>query len=92
MSEKLFDWVMAGADLQSESAPGTTLVEIFGVKRILIENHRGVTSYSRSDICIRTTYGLLSVSGEDLSLASMSKQQLIVTGCIACVSLCKEHT
>ena len=90
MSGKIFDWVMHKTDLFSEPIPGTTLVEIAGNKRVLIENHKGVTSYNTDSIHVTSTNGSLIVSGNELLIASMSKQQLVITGCISCVSLCKE--
>lgn len=91
MSGKIFEWVMSNTDLVGEPTPGTTLVELVGSKRVLIENHKGVISYDKEKICVRSTYGCLNVLGNELLLASMSKQQLVITGCISCVSLCKER-
>ena len=91
MSGKIFDWVMSNTDLIGEPTPRTTLVEIVGNKRILVEYHKGVTSYSRECIRIRSTSGLLVVSGEELLLVNVSKQQLVIGGCISSISLCKEN-
>lgn len=87
MSGKLFEWVMDRAELMGEPTPGVSLVELVGDRRVLIENHYGVTSYDRKCVCIKTTYGIMSVSGENLELTSMSKQQLVITGCIAGISI-----
>lgn len=68
------------ADLQGEAFPGQSLVEIYGDRRLLIENHRGVVGYSDQEICIRTKYGLLRICGNGLELAKMMHQQLVITG------------
>ena len=87
MSGKLFDWILNSADLMGEPLPGKTLVEISGDRRVLIEKHGGVTSYNTKHINVKTTFGIVTISGDGLELASMSKQQLVITGCISCVSL-----
>lgn len=92
MPGNVFDWMMNSADLLSEPTPGTSLVEIVGDKRVLIENHRGVTSFNKKNIHIKTTYGMLIVAGDGLELACMSKQKLVITGCIASVTLYRGHS
>ena len=91
MSGKMFDWIMNRMDLLTEPTPGTSLVEIVGDQRILIENHKGVTAYDKKNIHVKTTFGVLTITGEGLEVACMSKQQLVVTGCIACISLFRGH-
>lgn len=87
MERNLFDWVMTRAELLSEPAPGTTLVELAGDKRVLVENHRGVTAYGHKEIRVRVSYGIICVQGTKLELARMTKQQLVISGCIDCISL-----
>ena len=87
MSGKMFDWIMTQVNLPSEPPPGKTLVEIMGDSRVLIENHGGVTCYNTKKINIKTSYGLLCISGCGLALAHMSKLQLVITGCVDCISL-----
>lgn len=87
MSGKIFDWIMTQVNLPSEPMPGKTLVEVLGDRRVLIENHMGVTCYNAKKINIKSSYGLLCVSGGCLELAHMSKLQLVITGHIDCISL-----
>lgn len=75
------------ADLQSEALPGQSVVELYGDRRVLIENHCAVTEYGRERILIRMKYGNLSVCGHCLELARMSQNQLVITGKIECVSI-----
>lgn len=74
-------------ELSSEPVPRVPLVEISGQSRVLIENHHGVSGYGREQICIRVQYGEISVRGCNLELARMSREQLVITGRIDCVSL-----
>lgn len=73
-----------------EPVPGMPLVEIAGQCRVLIENHRGVTCYGRELIRIRVNYGEVAVAGCNLQLARMSRETVVITGHIHCVSLHRE--
>ena len=79
--------VTAAADLQGEPIPGIPIVEIAGDKRVLIEQHCGVTQYGRCRISVKVKYGAVVVIGTGLELTRMTGQQLIVTGKIDCVQL-----
>ena len=71
----------------SEALPGMALVEMLGYSRILIENHKGVCAYCPGKIQIKVAYGELCVCGNGLKLAFMSKQRLVINGCIETVTL-----
>ncbi len=75
------------ADLQGEAIPGQPLLELYGDRRVLIEHHKGVTEYGRERILIRVKFGSLCVCGQCLELASMTAEQLVITGTIDSVSL-----
>ena len=75
------------ADLPDEPVPGLPLVELAGDGRVLIEHHRGVTEYGRSQISVRVKFGFVTVLGRDLELAKMTREQLIITGCIDAIRL-----
>lgn len=59
-----------------------TLVEIYGMDRVLVEQHRGIKSYGTESIRIGTTFGVLVVEGQGLRLCCMSKSQLVIRGTI----------
>lgn len=67
---------------------GVSLIEIYGYKRVLVENHGGVIQYGRNEIMIRLRDGRACVSGSCLELAKMTKEQLVVIGRIESVQLC----
>ena len=79
--------LMDEMDLPGESLPGETLIEIAGDRRVLVENHRGVTEYGREKIQIRIKCGYLWVCGRNLEMIRMTRQQLIITGHIDGVNL-----
>lgn len=87
MEKGFMQRITSAADLNDEPLPGVPLVEIAGDSRVLIEHHFGVTQYGRCLICVRVKYGLVVVQGTRLELARMTKQQLVITGCIECVKL-----
>ncbi len=85
----ILDWVAMTTDLPGEILPAQPLVEILGDHRVLIENHCGVTKYGETDICIRVHYGCIRVSGSELHLAKMTKNQIIICGMIDAVEICR---
>lgn len=76
-------------NLGADSLPGVPLVEVTGDHRVLIEHHRGVVAYGCREICVRVTYGIVSVSGSSLRLARMTGELLVICGCIESVRLIK---
>lgn len=85
----LLDKVAIAVDLPGEPVPGCPLVEIAGESRVLIENHRGVLQYGETNICLRVSYGCVKVHGCNLRLIRMTRQQVIITGRIESVALCR---
>lgn len=76
-----------GMDLPGEPLPGQPLVELAGDRRLLIEHHRGVTQYSQEEICVKVSYGHVQVRGCGLELSRMTREQLVISGRIDCVTL-----
>lgn len=67
-------------DMSGEPMPGLPLVELCGDRRVLIENHRGVSRYGGDQICVRVAFGEVAVQGCGLELARMTKEQLVICG------------
>ena len=76
-----------GMDLPGEPLPGQSIVEIAGDRRVLIEHHSGVTQYSREKICVKVKNGQVAVCGCGLELTQMTREQLVISGRIDCVTL-----
>ena len=72
---------------QHDELPKQPLLELTGDGRLLIENHRGICVYGKERICIRVQYGMIEINGEQMELAMISCQKLIVKGKINSVSL-----
>ncbi len=87
--DSIFDGVFIKAGLPGEPCPGIPVIEILGEHRVLVENHFGVSAYNRCNIQILVKFGSVCVTGSGLCLSSMTKSQIIITGCITGVSLIK---
>ena len=80
------------ADLNSETPPGLPLVEVVGEGRVLIENHMGVNAYEDCQIRVKVKFGQIVVCGRSLTLCRMTKDQLLISGSIDSVTLCRRGT
>ena len=63
------------------------LVEIANDRRILIENHQGVCSYTTERINVRVMFGQICIYGDRLHIVRMTREQLVICGAIQSVSL-----
>ena len=75
------------ASSYAQFLPGVPIVEIAGDKRVLIENHSGVTEYSPQRISVRVSFGCIYICGDNMELSCMSGQQLVIGGRIDNVSI-----
>lgn len=88
-SGKLLGRLAFETDLPDEPIPGKPLVEIMDRSRVLIENHCGVCEYGGNLIRVKTKSGSICVCGSGLELARMTKGQLVITGQVESVQLCR---
>ena len=63
------------------------IVELAGQNRVLIENHQGVLAYSLEEIQIKVCYGSVCITGSNLHLMQLSKEQLVICGKIDALQL-----
>jgi sporulation protein YqfC len=85
----ILERIAYAADLGTEPLPKLPLIELAGENRVLVENHKGVIQYGDHEICLKVSYGYISICGNRLELARMTKEQLIITGYIESVRLCR---
>ena len=83
----LWDHLAGGFDLDSEAMPGELLIELYGNKRVLIENHCGVLEYLTDRICVKVKNDQVCVTGQGLWLSLISKERLVICGRIDSVHL-----
>lgn len=88
-NKNILERIACAADLSTEPLPRLPLVELAGENRVLVENHQGVIQYGCQEICLKVCYGYISICGNQLELARMTKEQLVITGVIDSISLCR---
>lgn len=79
--------VLQSLDLPEQMLSGTPLIELTGGGRLFLENHCGIADYTPEQISVRVLNGLVTVKGRHLTIARMSKTQLVITGRICLVEL-----
>lgn len=62
-------------------------IEIWGDRRVTIENHEGILEYGQEVMRIRCGRMVVKISGEDLELLNATLTDLSVTGRIISVEL-----
>lgn len=77
--EKMHIWSRLG---KMENPVRIPVVELCGRNRLLIENHMGVLGYGMREIRIKVSYGSLLITGRDLKLMELCKEQLVIIGYI----------
>lgn len=84
---KVFKRLGGMLDLSGQPIPGVPIIEMSGNRRVLIENHHGVMEYGTERISIVVKFGKVVITGAEMEICYMSRQQLIITGCIDGVSI-----
>jgi len=56
------------------------VAELCGRNRLLIENHLGVLAYGTEEIRIKVNFGFIQVTGTDLKLMELCREQLVIMG------------
>lgn len=79
------------ADLMDETLPGRPVVEITDDNRVLVEKHNGVIEYSNEQICAKVHYGTVTIRGKSLEFTKITREQLVISGSIECVSIQREQ-
>lgn len=86
-SNRILERFFRSSGIPLEALPGVPIIEIFGDKRVIIEKHYGVKAYEPNEIFVNVSLGCICVAGNDLSIAWMSKERLVIIGSVSCVSL-----
>lgn len=72
---------------QEETLPMQTVLELCADRRILIENHQGITCYGPERIGVKVRFGQIIVNGSSLRLCKMQAHQLVILGNIQEITL-----
>ena len=55
-------------------------ITLLGDAELMVENHRGLAEYTTESLVISTPRGRLAITGSDLSIGSISPDQVTVSG------------
>ena len=86
-NKRFMEQIAVAADLEGMPLPGMPIIEISGEHRVLVEHHQGVVSYGDDEICVKVNYGMVRVRGSQLNLSCMTREKLMIIGCIDDVKL-----
>lgn len=81
------EWLDTSRMLDSETLPLQPILELCGERRVLIENHGGVTEYGPEKICVSVRYGQVEICGKGLRLCRMQGPQLVILGRIDVITV-----
>lgn len=65
---------------------GASQIEITGSRKILLLGHKGIRLYSETEILVDLIDCAVRVTGNHLGIGAMTKQELLISGSIDCVS------
>lgn len=88
-SRKLLENMLDAVSLDTDLQPKIPVLELAGDRRVLIENHRSVIHYNLDKIIVQMDYGHVRISGCGLKLAKLGKEQLVITGRVDEIILCR---
>lgn len=86
-------WAAAGLeamerlDLPGGIAAGVPVMELTGNRRFVVEQHRGILSYSTELVEVNTGPLVVRISGTGLQLVAMTETDLRIDGRISAVEL-----
>lgn len=85
--EGILEKTAAAFDLPRDVIAGLPRLELIGDRQLRMENHKGILSYGRQEICVSGGKMIVRVRGENLDLKAMNALELLITGEIAAVEL-----
>lgn len=72
-------------NIPGEAMPGGVYLTVVDMHRVLVENHRGIMSYSEDYIAIATARGNIVLRGAGMKLEAMHSGDILIKGTIASV-------
>lgn len=86
-SGKFFQRMKEQTDSSAEEMLKLPIIELASDRRVLVENHIGIKAYCREKIQVNIKFGHICICGSNLQVLKMTKEQLVICGKIASVSL-----
>jgi len=79
------EWLKHG-EVPQELVFGWPRSILLGNEKLIVEQHQGIYTCTQQEVIIKTKCGLLTISGENLSLSRYSRDELVVLGKIGALS------
>ena len=67
-------------ELPEEALSGAAKLTLVAGRRALVENHRGILEYSPERITLSLGGARLSLMGQELRIAAMNRQEVLIRG------------
>ncbi len=77
----------AKLELPADLVAGVPKLELTGSGELLLEQHRGIKSYSQEEVCIRVSLGLIRIAGSGLYIRLMNSKRIALCGTIHSITL-----
>lgn len=74
-------------DVPREVLTGDPMIEIKGFDQTVIIHHRGLLSYTETEICVATALGAVEIRGRGLKIGIMNRERIGLLGQISSVSI-----
>lgn len=78
----LRDKVAALFELPGDVLTDCSRLTLIGARELMVENHRGLYEYTTDKVVLSVPEGRLAVDGQELSIRSISPDQLTIHGSI----------
>lgn len=86
-AKKLLRRLEGGSDLPLAFVPGLPRIELEGLERVRVEQHRGLAAYGAELVVVRCSGAELQVRGSGLTLEAMTAGELQLRGKIFALEL-----
>lgn len=87
VSRKLRRWTAAILDLPQDVVQDLPRITMIGGVQLTVENHRGVLQFSPDSLVLAMEQGKLEITGKELVIRTIGKEDVYVEGQIVGVAL-----
>lgn len=87
LKKDLKNTIAQGLSIPLETLSSMPFGTFRGKSELSIENHRGILAYSTDAIAVSVDRGQIVVRGNDLTIAGMGKDRLLIRGTVRLIEL-----
>ena len=67
-------------DLPDDALAGTVKLSVYGRRKVLVENHKGIIRYEETLITVNGGSMRINIRGDGLHLGAMDKEDMLIKG------------